>query len=76
MQTFLHFIRDADAYIFTHFAKIKEAHEYKKSGVINIEMAVFIFIGIVLASIFWGVAKKITSSAATGAQNSASTLFE
>ena len=76
MQTFLHFVRDADAYIFAHSAKLKEMHKCKKDGVISVEMAIFIFIGIVLASIFWEVAKKITNSAVTGAQNNASTLFE
>lgn len=76
MKSFLYFSRNIEAYIFVRFAKLKETCSCKKDGVISVEMAIFIFIGIVLASIFWEVAKKITNSAATGAQNNASTLFE
>lgn len=76
MKSFLCFSRNMEAYIFVRFTKLKEVCSCKKDGVISVEMAIFIFIGIVLASIFWGAAKKITNSAVTGAQNNASTLFE
>ena len=62
----IHFIRDANKYL----------SDNKKKGLATVELMILVFVGIVLAAIFFSCVVNITNTTAEGAQEAAKNLFK
>ena len=71
-----HFIRVVDSYMQIRLIKAREKLAKKSKGFATVEMAILLFIAVVLAAVFWKYIKDITNTAMGGAQDQADELFK